>query len=116
MKLFYEDGKPYLHIVGTEITSDKEILSIDIPKLGFPKEIYDNNLEITLVGNAKERGIKISTSGYFELLPVRDCENQQIFFTMTKEDCLSPKELTIKQIEKELGYPIKIVGEKNENN
>lgn len=114
IKLYYEKEDPYLHIVGSETTPDGEVLSVNIPKLSFPQQFYNGDLTITLSESIEECCAKILTSGKFELLPVRNHENLQIFYTITREEI--PKELTIKQIEKELGYPIKIVGEKNENN
>lgn len=114
MELFYEKGEPYLHIIGIEITSDGKILSIDIPRLRFPQQFYSGNLTIKTVGDGiKNHSEKILTSGDFKILPVLNHDNQPILYTIKIEKRITT---ILKQIEKEFGYPIKIVGEKNENN
>ncbi len=99
--IYSKEGNNYMQLSfkSRDFTSG-QILKIEIPKIGL------DNLEIN---SQHEEYVRNEGSMSFPIYPVLNNRGQQILFEI--EDISPPREMTLKEIEKSLGYKIKIVSE-----
>lgn len=105
-KLYTEDGKYYLGIV-YNIETDHTIEELWIPKVRLP--IENARIESELVSSFNNRCFTLDYGDLLHL-PLEDRESDQGSFTF-KETLVKelPEDLTIEEIEKRLGYKVRIV-------
>lgn len=87
--IFYEDGIPYLTMIGKTTINDKDA-EICFPKIGLSFDRLESRCDYTAVG-----GIEIE---YAQTLYIKNSE--YLHYTVL------PKEMTTEDIERELGYPV----------
>ena len=95
--IFYEDNVPYIDWKGATVLSDGSIANVHIPKMGL--DISEINQEVEgysdFFGNKVTRSIQVFVKDGFE-------PDEDIIIEIKE------REMTKEQIEKELGYKIKI--------
>ena len=95
--IFYEDNVPYIDWKGATVLSDGSIANVHIPKMGL--DISEINQEVEgysdFFGNKAIRSIQVFVKDGFE-------PDEDIIIEIKE------REMTKEQIEKELGYKIKI--------
>ena len=95
--IFYEDNVPYIDWKGATVLSDGSIANVHIPKMGL--DINEINQEVEgysdFFGNKVTRSIQVFVKDRFE-------PDEDIIIEIKE------REMTKEQIEKELGYKIKI--------
>lgn len=100
ISIYVEDGQPYVHWVG-EFSNGNDVYEVDIPKM-------DVNIDAIV----EDKPIEFDTLGHVSypmILFRRHCYVDQdgVIFNIT----CKKREMTKEQIEKELGYKVKIKDE-----
>lgn len=112
VELVKDNGKYYLHLV-YRVEDDSKIEEYEVPKVEIPIDL-SHVPNINYIKNKYDGERCYLNAGYhpeLRVLPGETKEANHVFYTVkTIEE--KRKELTIEEIEKELGYKIKIVGEK----
>ena len=105
--LFIENGNTYLSLEYTQGNQKIQIHKIGLEHIEVEKETQ----EFTF-GGAGRPLINVGTHDLYSLtLPLlANNRTDKIMYTITNLEEV-PKEMSIKEIEKQLGYPIKIKGE-----
>jgi len=100
ISIYIEDGQPYIHWVG-EFSDGNSVYEVDIPKMDVNIDaiVEDKLIEFDTLGHVSYP--KVSFARYF--YAVQD----GVEFTVT----CKKREMTKEEIEKELGYKIKIKDE-----
>lgn len=97
VSVYYENGEPFLTIEG-QISGGK----LTIPRIRL------SHLSVKIEEGALECGnnyLTVSRKGYVEI-PIEPIENEALVFYEANKP--QTKEMTIREIEKKLGYNIKI--------
>lgn len=97
ISIYIEDGQPYIHWVG-EFSDGNDVYEVDIPKM-------DVNIDAIV----EDRPIEFDTLGHVSYPKVSFVRNiyavqDGVMFTVA----CKKREMTKEQIEKELGYKVKI--------
>jgi len=102
ISIYIEDGQPYIHWVG-EFSNGNDVYEIDIPKMdaNIDAIVEDRPIEFDMLGHVSYPMVSFARHFY----AVQD----GVEFTV---DC-KKREMTKEQIEKELGYKVKIKDEDN---
>lgn len=97
ISIYIEDGQPYIHWVG-EFSNGNNVYEVDIPKMDVNIDaiVEDKLIEVDTLGHVTYPKISFSRNFY----AVQD----DVKFTVT----CKKREMTKEQIEKELGYKVKI--------
>lgn len=105
MSLFYEDNEPYFSLEFDALYSNGKQLHTKIHKIDLSKIVldlhYNNHTNFYLMGFINNSMLSNNSQISFDLA-LKDNE----FYTVT--DVTSYKEMTLNEVEKELGYKIKI--------
>ena len=98
--IYIEDGQPYIHWVG-EFSNGNNVYEVDIPKMDVNIDaiVEDKPVEFDALGNCSCPKIIFRRYCY--------ADQDGIIFNLT----CKKREMTKEQIEKELGYKIKIKDE-----
>ncbi len=106
--IYSKEGNNYmqLNFKSRDINSG-QILKIVIPKIGLDN--LEMNIQASEISPYETSYLHEQGNISFSIYPVLNNRGQQILFEI--EDILLPKEMTLKEIEKSLGYKIKIVSE-----
>ena len=111
-KIYYENGTPYMKLV-YEYNDEKGVHEVTYPKVQFPFET-DCLPNITYEGFSFDVSLSIIMP-YDEVMLFKGSagESEEGYFI---DKITKPKihEMTLEEIEKKLGYPVKIVSEKKE--
>ena len=110
IQLYEEDGQYYLRLKYLH-EDDHKVEEIEIPKarLPFNKKVKPD-LSYSSFTHLEEAYISTGYNNSLELKPMETSEANHVFWT-GKVLKYKPKEMTISEIEKKLGYKIKIVAE-----
>lgn len=95
--IYYEDNKPYINWKGETKLSDGSIIKVHIPKMGLDIEEIEQNINTIDFWNSNS--IKISKQVFIKN---NMCSDEDVIIEFLE------REMTKEQIEKELGYKIKI--------
>ena len=97
ISIYIEDGQPYIHWVG-EFSDGNDVYEVDIPKMDINIDaiVEDKPIEFDTLGNVTYPKVSFASNFY----AVQD----GVVFTVT----CKKREMTKEQIEKELGYKVKI--------
>ena len=100
ISIYIEDGQPYIHWVG-EFSDGNDVYEVDIPKMDVNIDaiVEDKPIEFDTLGHVSYPEVSFARHFY----AVQD----GVKFTVA----CKKREMTKEQIEKELGYKIKIKGE-----
>lgn len=100
ISIYIEDGQPYIHWVG-EFSNGNDVYEVDIPKIDVNIDaiVEDKPIEFDTLGHVSYPMVSFVRHIY----AVQD----GVMFTVT----CKKREMTKEQIEKELGYKIKIKDE-----
>lgn len=102
--IYYEDGMPYLDYTGVTRTADGCEVKVHLPKISLVYNVLENNIKTEDAYDNKygkliarfnvklDQEVLIKNDNWFDLQIIK-------------------RQMTKKQIEKELGYNITIVGE-----
>mgnify|MGYP003292955981 CR=1 FL=1 len=105
---FHTDSKGYYVSVKYRVESDRDIREIDIPKIRLP--INPNLLRLRTFGQYSHQCEANIGFGYLPCEYVKR-DGHDIYFTETVIE-EKTHEMTLDEIEKELGYKVKIVNKK----
>lgn len=112
-KIYYENGTPYMKLV-YEYNDEEGVHEVTYPKVQFPFET-DCLPNVTYEGFSFDVSFNIIIP-HDELILFKGSAGgfDEVYFI---DKITKPKfhEMTIEEIEKKLGYPVKIVSEKKEN-
>lgn len=115
--LFEEDGDYYLKLKYV-LTDDHKVEELEIPKVKIPfnKNVYPSVSCSGVYSSRYGYGECYLDTGYGsgKMLPIckgETAEANHVFYTI-KTIKEIPEKLTVSEIEKRLGYPIEIVGER----
>lgn len=97
VKIYFENGLPYIDYIGKCYTDNGFIMKVHIPKISLNISLLENNKEYYESKN--NLVVRAECFAHFE---------QDNFFTFE----IIERDMTKKQIEKELGYKVNIVEEK----
>lgn len=97
--IYYEDNKPYIDWKGETKLSDGSIVKVYIPKMGLDIKEIENNQECVMDNFGNKIKAVHTTYVTNMIYPV----NGNLLELQIKE-----REMTKEQIEKELGYKVKI--------
>lgn len=100
ISIYIEDGQPYIHWVG-EFSNGNDVYEVDIPKMDVNIDaiVEDKPIEFDTLGNCSCPKITFRRYCYVS--------QDDVIFNLT----CKKREMTKEQIEKELGYKIKIKDE-----
>lgn len=100
ISIYIEDGQPYIHWVG-EFSNGNDVYEVDIPKMDVNIDaiVEDKPIEFDTLGRVTYP--KVSFRRYFYV------DQDGVEFTVA----CKKREMTKEQIEKELGYKVKIKDE-----
>lgn len=102
-KVYYENGTPFMKLVYTYDDKDGGH-EVTFPKVEFPFPTQN-----------------LPSINYYDGITIDTISDAEIFFKdriCYIDELVNPKprEMTLEEIEKSLGYPVKIVSERKENN
>lgn len=103
ISIYIKDGQPYIHWIG-EFSNGNDVYEVDIPKMDVNIDVIieDKPIEFDTLGNVSYPKISFARQFY----AVQD--NVEFNIACKK------REMTKEQIEKELGYKVKIKDENDE--
>ena len=100
-RIYTENGVPYIDWHGTSKTNDGYVLEVHIPKMSLDLSRIERDEEMSFMNGV---GIKCIPSR--QIFVTNEYENDEMIITIKE------REVTKKQLEKELGYKLKIVEDK----